>query len=1785
MDIKFGEKFTQIHLDEFIEKYWDRAKNIAPNERIIFDMQDIEWIALEEITFLFAWFRYLIGLHKSIFIKLPPLDKKATKRTQRLINLWNRWEIWKFVPYDPKINGFRYDKYFNIDSSINSVREKFIKSELFRFEQFDNNNIRILPFNEINVPDKNSLKIDTDKILNQNIYSLFNFDSRIETLLNYYTSNSIFENKAISHIITNELYFNVIHHAFPNDFESIKQCYSAINLKGKFDPEIELQKENRKRALFYADENKVSFEVALKNVIKVNPCTRKEAKDKVDWLVKNILPNGLLSELDPATLPFYEEKDQLKKGSYKFRNESFIEYTFLDFGLGITNTLREQFINDILNLGNDNIRSEFNQNSFNQNIDTQIIEYAFLLSTSRHPFGISLENNYLIPRGLYFLIDIVKRYQGMVVVRSGKGKVIYDFSDEDYEIKNTIRYSHNDNTLPNFQGTLISITLPAKTRKDVKQGAAKPSYRIPDKIESKKPIFNSLREIYAKISDDPKPYTKLFEEINKILDQYHKRNCLLIFDFLAFNVSNIDHKILFFLCTSPKINEVTSVVITNFKNLVLLNDTQAFIQEKISYAGSFNLVTKPIPVINSIVEVYWIGVANQEDENKLNELLNYTDYQVPLLDFKNRESNLGHSLLADKYGNVISLLPTVDLIYEYALFCGNDFRNIFLEDKESNKQAETNQIYLTAGGYFQMEYISLFEKLNDKKITKPLAEVFLNTLKYNFNNLKYDKIVSVTLSSQLIAKAIDESLKEQIYLSKRNVNTRPYLVRLASYYSFDDEIEFKNINQGDKVLVVNDVISTGNLMKRISVSIKRLNKDPDKEPAEIVGLLTVVDTRKTLTTEKEKKEEVPSINFNQISGLSEKKVVKLFDYPITKFKDNPKINLPKIETIRVNPILNSEISLDSKNSEEYKVAFKSKDFLKEFPSDYLYIGHFSHNYVHHSYFFNTIKFFQSKNGAYIGSRLLKKVYDIVRTKEIDTIPELNLISIRSKINLLKEYKNIISKKSIDALEKLDEITKSILIEIWSSTKEDFNIDFDKERLNETYIFYPFFSGIEEIQKKELAKIFEISQEKIIDLQRFDTIKGWRFIPVPKTVDKEIEGKSIIVLDDGSCTGDTIIQIIDSLCFVRVKNITVLSIVGRLEDFNREFFSRIKELKVKSKTIYLKDEMGDKILIDGRKIIDEQATKNEKIEGYSPVIPVNIYFGSNFHIPIYASTKVCPFCKEIETLIDYENNHPAPPYLAIEYIKQRLQKIELIHTFKLGSSCPSYFPEIRHSVNENDKFDLRTFYRVRDEIGKIDGYRFYKDYYNFFNELKKSPDRKRYLEAIIADCVHEIHLNETIKNQLPDVYFQLKQYISHIISRNSINDTFYNWENTLSSLVLFYLNICSDELFSDKLVSFINFIKTDNDSCCLFVFFLWEKHLEYRNKTNYDFPIYNFRDVFYSLLNNEVQDKENREPLYDDIIDIFKEFEYTSHSEVDFSFYKIKLYFQKEKKTNSKFPGQSQFYYTAHPSFYNRISPLLSDLDGLKSRLEDEEEEINFIPEEWEEKWNEVDALLKSRLIKHYETLSPCILKFDIFLEFNKYFSPDSEFFLSNLCRLICEKIKSQRWHYEIEVVNQILNALNYIIEEYVKPNSSLHNFFNYFLNFNPHTALTAIIGKEQFKPLIDNLKIDSYPSDIDIKDEVFNAHPIIITAILFELFQNELTHSNGSSIRIGLFKDNKYYTINYQQNKAVDRDKFFTKKETGIFYYCNYLEKHFGFKYQAFFNQEEFILDISIPLLKKYEYE
>ncbi|MEO6230895.1 MAG: hypothetical protein ABJB11_17300 [Ferruginibacter sp.] len=725
--IEFGPKFCQAQFDFVLREdvtykdaednpqktsHWKRSFSPDITE-VVFDLTITEWINTEEIVFLFAWIRKLILSNRKIKIHLPyGFDITRIYKSEKLNELKgkfnfsdnpkiakkrNKRNIFLMVNWGLRNNTGLKDWNFENRLADNIYNERY--DELLLEDTFN----KVVPFTAISTNfDGELIKYDAHfkQVLSGSksqtgVRTLFELESRIENILSDHACYSPFESKILSNVIFQELYLNTCQHSYtkknkPDD----KECFMALSFSGK-----------RK----FADTNNFSISFF-------------DEKDKqaADFYKDK---ESILKQIQIEFKSTVFEKDvQLRKATLdKFnqvKNQSYLEYTFLDFGQGYTETLKESYIKNKAEL-----KKQLSPQHDLANLDSQIIEYGFLLETSSIPIDQNIENYNLIPRGLYFLIDMVRRYKGMLKIRSGKGKVFYDFSDKVYHEVKDKKYNvllHRpysvkdsvihclDEQIEDFKGVLITIILPEKKTEQHKSEDMKSL--SPVRLESEvlnnyiyyagkekaltgtfefdnlHPktyeyigllfLFNKVIEEYikeeAKGIDGQRKiltskelnnffYNKLYSMLVEELKKFYEKNCVVFIDFGGLHFDTQFLKLIYYLMDTPRVNELTKVVFTNLdpeKEGIIKH-----LKERIADETLIPLLFKPIPCLsfNYLTltnDVHWIGLRDESDEAVLTSVLfnNKSVAKQELSSIKNAEGNIFYEYDGWVYSFLVPLI-------------------------------------------------------------------------------------------------------------------------------------------------------------------------------------------------------------------------------------------------------------------------------------------------------------------------------------------------------------------------------------------------------------------------------------------------------------------------------------------------------------------------------------------------------------------------------------------------------------------------------------------------------------------------------------------------------------------------------------------------------------------------------------------------------------------------------------------------------------------------------------------------------------------------------------------------------------------------------------------------------------------------------------------------------------------------------------------------------------------------------------------------------------------------
>lgn len=1464
--IVFPERFTQINQDYYYENFFIESQN-SDITKIIFDLERLEWISSEQVTFLFAWLRKIITINKNTTVKLPYSyskfsgDNDDTLKRRKLIKFY-LWEVWKLYNI-----GLKQQNFENTDD-INALYKIYENSSVGK---------RVLPFQRINVQKNyNILEIDTQfkKLTNKNGQSIFSIEQRIEKMLEENDCFSPFENRIISDIITKELVMNSIEHS------KAVECYFTATLINKW-------KINNPKT----SENFINQFLEEKPFDILNFYRDKDECKKIIEL-----------KLKTKNYDIVERIADLKKGKEfnVFKNQSFVELTFIDFGDGINNTLKKEFFNDF-KLRKEELLKNLSENFSNLDIDNKILEYAFLLESSKNPFDRKIQYYQLIPRGLYFLIDMVRRYKGMLVARSGKAKIIYDFSNEilingkskkvslvrKYTAKEAIKHTTNEYS---FNGTMITIVLPEKKNKELKKSGIRIDNKylnnyifnrensdfFPKEVFNPKEfhhlslvfVFNvsQTKKNFERYNDKKGILNIIFEKINEKLLELKGKNCVLFIDFDNIPDDSQTKKILLYLSNTPLVNEFTKIIVLNLSEneYTTLKDYEIDV-----FADSPEYIFKPIPCLNinyinkscSIENIKWIGVRNKEDEIALTRLFFGNNDSVAISSIEDKWLAEGHifSIFQDR---VYSIFTDFNELVEKAIYfktneiqiwCDNQSKELEykLIDKiknEKTSKGKSDVLFLTSKGAYQKDYLSLYEQLNFKYAARYFAELLLNkyilnaieiyeeTNEIRFNELaidkqnevkstfKFNKLLAITVSSQLIAVEIRNLIREKTKyeflldddITKTPINRCPDLVKLSSYLSFEDEAPFKELAKGDfrNILIVNDVISTASLIQRIKKACENKNVD-----ATIKGVLTIADTRLRNIDENKEYKSVffDDLNLNEISF--ERKIVSLMStekqggIEYRKYKLKAIDNLAKYKIKRINPILNSVITLKNEHTEKEKVLYdEPENFFNEvykgnkiFADEIFKIGHFKQNLSCNSYYTGMHELFEGENGFNLLNVIKNKIEN--EPRKLGFVDEYEL-----KLNLnfaAHNIENLIKKNKIyESIENLKTIVQEIKTISNSALIHQNVINYEPD-----FIFHPVHSGIEEVTEDVFHSVFKTNKTNIISLQRYYTKNGWRFPFPAKMLNAATKGRHVLIIDSGALSGQSLVQLIDSISFLEVGRIDVVTIIGRIDDFQREFYSRLKSIKVKK----LKEDL---------KSISYELQDNNEV-----VVVLNILFGVNLHIPSYHSEEVCIYCKELRDLENFNDERLNLPKHTRDYIDQR--RIEIKQCNSIDDINADYLPKIRDSKQP----DLRNIFLIRDKLGKVDSYRFYEEYFEFFDEeigdkitnyndlfYDQNISVKIHIELILTCILHEPNLLGVLRDLMNNIYEICSELLKNIFAlTTNVNNLYYEWSDY--SLLRLYKIFLKQEFYEpDNLRLAYKKIRSDKIALNYLSFLLYEPYV-------------------------------------------------------------------------------------------------------------------------------------------------------------------------------------------------------------------------------------------------------------------------------------------------------------------------------------------------------------------------
>jgi len=1277
MSFKFKNKFSEKHIDEFIQVVYEFI-NSKKKKLFLFDFSQTERIANQNLLLLSSIFKYFVEEDIEFKIKLfqDNFNNITKRQSENAILLWEKWIVYQFIPNDKDLtNYFILNNKRAIRTSLELLKKKYKLASQDKLY----NTYGITPFTYLPQLDD----FQDISVLRNIINPIYLLNDSVKDTLTKYNCEHPFLNNTLSAIITKELYENFLDH-FESPFFKSKGDWAFLSLALKT--------------------NLINNDQSL--------------------LEKNFEEE----ELSETKSFFYDEENKI------FKNENYIQFSFLDFGEGIVNSLFDEY-------------NKIEDNGLFHD-ENNILKFAFQHNSSRHPISGRYQNiEKLIPRGLFDVITIVKRYQGLLIVRSNKGKIAYDFSNGKNIAKAYRSFGNKDVFFP---GTFITIYIPPlqEIDNDFDYSSIKPittalnySEKIPEAYLS---LFSIINELSTQNHSKSVLYQKSIEKLRQLLLETNK---LLIFiDFQGWEIdSRITKVLLFYLATDYNINLNKNIVIINPPKedylRILNNELFELLQETKTFQ------THPLPFIffdnqSEELSIYWFGVYNENDVIKLNDLLFGNDkFDLRKSDFEDPKRITEKFNWFDNKGNLLTIFPNGTRISKFHKKIQSKYEEKLIQELLNPSILETKstiqankKLYLCSGNYYTKGYLKLDNIIINNSKTDILSNLLYKKIEKSIGEINNHKFISITSSSNKIVK----SLIRQKLISESNV------IFIENYHKnlIEHELQDSFKTNGQYVLVC-DVIATGFLTNKIKNELK------DIYNSELVAVAVFVNSIDQ--------------SFRVLDNDLQRRLYALQKFPIKKFlkKDIP--NLDEYLINRINPFTNQPITLKNNSLEITSTALTPAEFAKYCKGKDLRIKFLEFNNAIHPYFFNMYSIIQHS-----GNELIQEIFQ--------KIPEEN-------------------KKEIDI------------------------------------IFYPQKSAIDQLDLHFL-KANILKNQKILDfeIERFPTRNGWRF-PHLSTFYREIaKNKKLLILDDAACSGDSILQFIDEVSFLEVREIILVILLSRLSDQRVEFYSKLKQI----------------------------------VNSKGKSVPIKIYFGCHWQISTY-SVFNNPIINEtywLNSLIQLINT-PSTIRNIAEKINSELQS----KNYLSDNNDYKYFPKLE--AGGIDKVEL---FSMRNIIGKITGFRFYIDNFSYFNELffKKTDFsdkiQNKPIELICSIFLYEPFLFENVKSVLPDLAGMLREFVDKIILEKSIdakNNLFYVWDKK-DLMHLFFIIYSGKELLN-KLKMDNNFVELVEFSRYTFkrtnpINYLLYKFLKYfpltKKELNLKTDYHEFKELINYILEEKIIDEHS-----------------------------------------------------------------------------------------------------------------------------------------------------------------------------------------------------------------------------------------------------------------------------------------------------------------------------------------
>ena len=651
------------------------------------------------------------------------------------------------------------------------------------------------------------------------------------------------------------------------------------------------------------------------------------------------------------------------------------------------------------------------------------LDYAFdKYSTSSNTLRTEHE---ALPRGLFWVHDLLQQYGGLIIIQSNGYYMGYDFLTK-REHPRLLDLWNDDGACPGIQGTSIQLILPE-------------SKRIPIYIPSQQ-VKDNLREPVVFLINPPN-YDENTKDKAQIIAKEIEQFCfgggnfLIYVDFMSFDFREKRHRLFFanliryilffqkpqlFWLLAPKDKDVLSAIST----IIASGGKNEQTSEYDSIFENFSSHDKRIiPATLSSGEIYWLGATKEEIKclNLVNGAVESTfeelgeEYEVysrlalcnpNLVALKSNESELSKSILTLNYDlyNVVTSLDNIITNISYSII------------RHTQHTFHLDGCYHLPHGKYSNYYLYIKPALMQNDITIRLSRYLITKILFirsqSIKSLNIDTVIGGTHSAKRLIHQIANELSADSLTIDRYIDQ-------INEPSIEPKVANKNI------VIITDVMSSGRFVYMMAEKLIKYG-------ARIEAICAIADLREEYS---DKIHNIP--------------VISLFHFPV-KRQDNPS----REPIYEINPISLRPTILEEERKRSKVPYLLKKDELIELinNSNALVPAHTILGPTHYVYFVDTFELLQA-HAPYFFSLIESNITNILSQHSLDPSKDLSALITADGSNaelfipdlIMKKYPKVkwlqidrirLAKESIWQLDRLDErldpidAIKNSVVVIW-----------------------------------------------------------------------------------------------------------------------------------------------------------------------------------------------------------------------------------------------------------------------------------------------------------------------------------------------------------------------------------------------------------------------------------------------------------------------------------------------------------------------------------------------------------------------------------------------------------------------------------------------------------------------------------------------------------------------------------------------------------------------------------